>query len=118
MISRKISFGEKSYKYFISYLCDNHKVKPIHIILPKPSAYVKSYDEQTKWTHFLIEDDDLLAKYNTIWNKVSAGIKEELDIGPVYNKEFFKTKIKSQGDEVQTFTMKKFQRWTLIILLV
>ena len=26
---------------------------------------------------FLIEDDDLLEKYNTIWNKVSADIKKE-----------------------------------------
>ena len=25
---------------------------------------------------FLIEDDDLLEKYNTIWNKVSADLKK------------------------------------------
>ena len=30
------------------------------------SAYVKSYDVQTKWMYILIEDDDLLEKYNTI----------------------------------------------------
>ena len=28
---------------------------------------------------FLIEDDDLLQKYNTISDKVSSNIKEELD---------------------------------------
>ena len=47
---------------------DNHKVKPLHIMLPKTSAYVKSVDEQTKWMHFLMEDDNLLEKYNTFWN--------------------------------------------------
>ena len=26
------------------------------------SAYVKSYDGQTKWMYYLIEDDDLLKK--------------------------------------------------------
>ena len=31
-------------------------------MLPKTSAYVKSYDGQTKWMQFLIEDDDLLEK--------------------------------------------------------
>ena len=31
-------------------------------MLPKISAYVKRYDEQTKWIYFLIEDDDLLKK--------------------------------------------------------
>ena len=29
-------------------------------MLPKASAYVKSYDGQTKQIYFLIEDDDLL----------------------------------------------------------
>ena len=75
LISNKISFGEKNFKYFIGYSYDDHKVKPLHIIRPKTSAYVKSYG-QTKWIYFLIEDDDLLEKYNTIWNKVSADIKK------------------------------------------
>ena len=41
-------------------------------MLPKTSAYVKSYDGQTKWMlktkwmYFLIAVDDLLEKYNTI----------------------------------------------------
>ena len=29
-------------------------------MLPKTSAYVKSYNGQTKWMYFLLEDDDLL----------------------------------------------------------
>ena len=47
-------------------------------MLLKTSAYVKSYDGQTKWSYFLIEDDELLEKYNTIWDKVSADIKKSL----------------------------------------
>ena len=39
---------------------DDHKVKPLHIMLLKTTAYVKCYDGQTKWMYFLIEDDDLL----------------------------------------------------------
>ena len=50
--------------------------------------------------YFLIEDDDLLEKYNTIWDKVSADIKTELDREPAYNKNVLKTKIKSHGDKV------------------
>ena len=67
-------------------MCNDNKVKPLHIILPKTSAYVKSYDGQTKRTDFWIEDDDLLKKYNTIWDKVSADIKKEFDSESVYNK--------------------------------
>ena len=41
LVSNKISFGEKNYKYFTSYLYNDHKVKPLHIMLLKTSAYVK-----------------------------------------------------------------------------
>ena len=66
---------KNKYTYFIGYLNNDNKVKPLHKKLPKTNAYVKSYDGQTKWMHFLIEDDDL-EKYNTIFgNKVSADYK-------------------------------------------
>ena len=60
-----------------------------------------------KWMYFLIEDDDLSEKYNTIWNKVSADKKKEFDSESVYNKYFLKTKIRSHGDEVTDFYDKK-----------
>ena len=47
----------------------------------------------------MIEDDDLLEKYNTIWDKDSADIKKEFDSKPVYNKNYLKTKIKYHGDK-------------------
>ena len=48
-------------------------------MLPKTNAYVKGYGGQTKWMYLLIEDDDLLEKYNTIWDKVNADIKKEFN---------------------------------------
>ena len=45
-------------------------------MLPKTRVYVKRYDGLTKWMYFLIEDDDLLEKYNTIWDKASADINK------------------------------------------
>ena len=56
-------------------------------MLSKTSAYAKGYDGQNKWIWFLIEDDDLLEKYNTIW-----------DSEPVCNKKTLKTKIRSHGE--------------------
>ena len=41
----KSFFGEKNYKYFIGYL-HNDKVKPLHIMLSKTTAYVKSYKDK------------------------------------------------------------------------
>ena len=46
--------------YFIGRLYNDHKINPLPIMLPKTSAYVKSYDGQTKWMYFFIEDNNLL----------------------------------------------------------
>ena len=89
---------------------NDHKVTPLHVMLPKTSTYVKSYDGQTKWMYFLIEDDDLLKIYDTTWDKASVDIKKEFDCEPVYNKEFLKTKIKYHGDEVTDFYDKKIPK--------
>ena len=105
LVSHKISFGEKCYKYFIGYLYNGNKVKPLNIMLPKTSTYVKSIHVQTTWMYFFIEDD-LLEKYNTIWDKTSAGSRKEFDSEPVYNKNYLKTKIKSHGDKVTDFYNK------------
>ena len=107
LISNKIFFGEKNYKYFIGYLYNGNKVKPLNIMLSKTSAYVKSYDGQTKWMYFLIKDHVLLEKCNTIWDKASANIRKELDCELVYNKNYLKTKLKSHGNEVTDFYSKK-----------
>ena len=46
-------------------------------MFPKTSVYVKSYDGQTNWRCFLIDNDDFLEKYNTNWDKLSSDIKKE-----------------------------------------
>ena len=43
----KFLLMKKSYKYIIGYLYNEYRVKPLHIMLPKTIAYVKSYDGQT-----------------------------------------------------------------------
>ena len=73
------SWREKNYKNFNEYKDDDHKIKPLPIILPKPSSlYVKIYDGEMNWMYFFIEDDELLEIYNSIWNKVSNSINKEL----------------------------------------
>ena len=77
-------------------------------MLPKTRAYVKSYDGQTKWIYFfLIEDDDILEKYNTIWDKVSADIKKNL-IANLFTIKSFATK--SYGNEATDFHDKEISK--------
>ena len=73
----------------------------------KQAFKIKSYDAETKWMYFLIEHDELLKKYNDIWNEFSSRIEKEFDSKPVYNNKFVKTKIKSYGDETTDFHDKE-----------
>ena len=109
--------GEKNYKYFIGYRDNNYKVKPFSITLPKISTYVK-HDGQTKWRHFLIEDGELLEKYNDVWNKVSNSVKKEFDTKPIYNKKFLKTKKKSYGVETTDFYDKEMPKVGLYYICI
>ena len=55
-------------------MCNGNNVNPLNVMLLKTSTYLKSYDGQTEWMDFLIGDDDLLEKYNTVWDKVNEPI--------------------------------------------
>ena len=64
VISNKVLYGKKCFKYFIGYK-DDDKIKPLCIMLPKFSGYVKCFDE-TKYMSFLIEDEKLLKTCNKV----------------------------------------------------
>ena len=48
LVSNSILCDAKIYKQFIDYLYNEHKVKPLLIMLPKTSIYVKRCNGQTK----------------------------------------------------------------------
>ena len=48
LVSNKI-LVKINYNYIIGYLHNGNKDKSLTIMLPKTSAYVRSYDRQTKW---------------------------------------------------------------------
>ena len=51
---------------------------------------------------FFIKDDELLEKYNEIWEKVKNSIKKEFDSKPVYNEKYLIAKIKSYNGKINT----------------
>ena len=60
--------------------------------------------------NFSIKDDDLLKKYNDVWNKISNDIENEFDCEPIYNKKLLKTKIRFYGDEATDFRIRKIPK--------
>ena len=93
---------KKNYNYFILYKNDDYKIKLLCLMLLQTSASEQSYDDETKWMHFLNEDGELLKKYNNIWDKVSNLIKKGSDSKPFYTKKYLKAKMKSYKDETKS----------------
>ena len=44
LVFNKISFSKNIYQYFIGYLHDDYKIKPLNITLLKMNIFVRSYD--------------------------------------------------------------------------
>ena len=106
-VPNTISSGKNYYKYFIGYLCDHDKIKPLHKMLPKLKTYVKIYEVQTESMYFsIIKNDDLLNKCNTIWDKGSSDIRKEIHGKLVHKKVFLKAKMKFYNDEATAFHNK------------
>ena len=55
------------------------------------SAYRTDLDK-TRYTYFLIKDNELLEKYNEILKKVKNSIKKEFVSEPVFNEKYLKAK--------------------------
>ena len=44
MVSNKVSFGRKGFKYFFGYT-DDRKITPVRTMLPKMIVYKSDFDE-------------------------------------------------------------------------
>ena len=67
VVSNKVSFGKKGFKYFIGY----KKIGSLSI---------------------LIKQDEILEKYIELWEKVKNSIKKDFDSEPVYTEQYLKAK--------------------------
>ena len=59
------------------------------------SGYIKYFENGGKNVSFMIKNDDVLNKYNEIWNKIKDTLNIKLHSMPVYHE-----KHKSQGRRI------------------
>ena len=71
------------FKYFIGYLHDDDVIRPLCIILPQMSGYIKYFDKGGKNMSFKIEDQDVYLKYNEIWNKIKNSLNSMFYSQPI-----------------------------------
>ena len=51
---------------------------------------------------FIIKDDDVLVKYNEIWNKINKTFNTKLHSMPVYDEKYIKGKVKKSNGVIKT----------------
>ena len=66
VVSDKFNHNEDCFKYFIGYQ-KGEIVRPLCIILPQMSGYIKYFEYGSPNMSFFIKDDEVGEKYEQIW---------------------------------------------------
>ena len=89
-------------RYFIGYQ-EGEIVKPLCIILPQMSGYIKCFEYGSMNMSFLIKDDDeVQEKYKQIWDLIKNKLGIRFHTLPVHNKKYLKTKVKDYDSVIKT----------------
>ena len=86
VVSDKFKHSDDGFKYFIGYK-EDEIVKPLCIILPQMSGYIKFFENRKKNMSFIIKDDSVLDKYNEIWDKIKETLNIKFHSMPVYDEK-------------------------------
>ena len=91
VVSDKFKHNNERLNYFIGYL-EGGIVKPLCIILPQMSGYIKCFKNGGKNMSFLIKDDEVWEKYDKIWDAIKNKLGIKFHSEPVYEYEYLKAK--------------------------
>ena len=101
VVSYKFKHNDEGFKYFIGYL-KGEIVKPLCIILPQMSGYIKYFENGGKNMSFLIKDDEVWEKYEQIWDVIKNKLKIKFHSEPVYEYKYLKTKVREYDGVIKT----------------
>ena len=82
VVSDKFKHDNLGFKHFIGY--QEELIKPLYIILLQISGYIKYFENGSKNMSFLIKDDEVLDKYDEIWDALKDKLGIKFDSKPVF----------------------------------
>ena len=77
-------------------------VTPLCIILPQMTGYIKYFENAGENMSFVIKDNDVLDKYNEIWNKIKETLSIKFHSMPVYDEKYIKAKVREFNGVIKT----------------
>ena len=102
VVSYRIKHNDDGFKYFIGYLHDDDVIRPLCIIFPQVSGYIKSFNNGGKSMSFKTEDESVYLKYTEIWNKIKDILKVKFYSQPTYDDKYIKTNVKAFNSMINT----------------
>ena len=93
VVPEKFKHSDEDFKYFIVYQ-EGEIVKPLCIILPQMSGYIKYFENGGKNMSFLIKDDEVWDKYDKIWDVIKNKLNIKFHSEPVYEYKYLKAKVR------------------------
>ena len=93
VVSDKFKHIDEGFTYFIGYQ-EDEIVKLLCIILPQVSWYIKYFENSGKNMSVFVRDDNVLDKYNKIWDKIKNKLNIKFHSKPVYDEKYLKVKIR------------------------
>ena len=99
--SAKFRHGTKGFRYFIGCL-DDDVIRPLCIMLPQMSGFLRHFDNGSKNMSFMIKNDRVLIKYNEIWGKINRLLVIKLHSEPIYDDKYIETKVRPFNGEIHT----------------
>ena len=101
VVSDKFTHSEEGFKYFIGYR-EDEIVKPLCIILPHLSGYIKYFEKGGKNMSFLIKHGEVLDKYNEIWDVIKNKLSIKFHSLSVYDEKYLKTRVREYDGKIKT----------------
>ena len=91
--SDRFKHSDDGFKNLIGYQ-EGEIVKQLCIILPQMSGYIKYFENSGKNMSFMVKDDNVLDKYNKIWDKIKEKANPKFHSIPVYDETYIKAKVR------------------------
>ena len=101
VVSDKFKHSDTGFKYFIPYQ-EGEIVKPLCIIWPQMSGYIKYFENSGKSMSFLIKDDEVWEKYEQIWDVIKNNLGIKFHSKPIYDQKYMKAKVREFDGVIKT----------------
>ena len=82
------------------------------------NTYIKYFENRGKNMPFIIKDDDVLDKYNEIWDKIKNRLNIKLHSMPIYDERYIKAEVREFNGVIRVKDWFRIWHWINVTFLL